>query len=90
MLYVLLVRIYIWYYSITFGVWYGDTYALTLPVFRGPAAQTADGDFIVPAPVLHQALFAVLGLRPRGFRRIGHRLKLSLQIVGKGFGFLRV
>jgi len=23
-------------------------------------------------------------------RRIGHRLKLSLQILGKGFGFLRV
>ena len=23
-------------------------------------------------------------------RRMGHRLKLSLQIVGKGFGFLRV
>ena len=23
-------------------------------------------------------------------RRIGHRLKLSLQIVGKGFGFLRI
>ena len=67
---VLLVRIYVLYYSITFGVWYCDTYSHTLPegpCVSGPVCPNDWRRFWSARPVFHQALFSVFGLRPRGF-----------------------